>query len=349
MPMPISYDDYQNGVEYFTFSPVSIERYAQSLQQQYQQQQQQHHGQAVDISTQQQESIQNNSYGKRKHENSGDNFDIKRRHVSHVSGYQQSLTPPQTPGNGNGTGYSQQQYTWPMYQYDLTSPQDNHQGSLRRLLPKNLQESSPPQISGYTNRYQVRTMSLQYPSYVNSNNVTNVNRNISPGLHFLYEKSLNCVRRWRENGLTVQLFYCVVCQLPTDDEERLKTHIETFHSRTVLGGQLHCDKCEEIFNNEDDFLQHTASHHKNSTTCNGCGVEFPNKTSLSSHEPECFECRPYKCEHCAKRFILSARLKHHRQYCSSAPTPPTFTCKVCSKQFHKQDSYLEHVPIHAYM
>ena len=293
--MPISYDDYQNGVEYFTFSPVSIERYAQSLQQQQYQQQQQLGQAGLDLSggsPQQQEHVLDNSYGKRKHENTSDNFDIKRRHVSHVSGYQQSLTPPQTPGNGNGTGYSQQ-YTWPMYQYDLTSPQDNNQGRLRRLLPKNL-ESSSPQITGYTNRYQVRTMSVQYPTFANnSNTMSHVNRNISPGLHFLYEKSLNCVRRWRENGLTVQLFYCVVCQLPTDDEERLKAHIETFHNRTILGGQLHCDKCEEIFNNEDDFLQHTASHLKNSTKCNGCGRSF---ASLKTHLTQTIQCQEFQVE-----------------------------------------------------
>ena len=151
---------------------------------------------------------------------------------------------------------------------------------------------------------------------------------MSAALSFLYEKSLGSVRRWRENGLTVQLFYCVVCSFPADSEERMKTHIESLHQDLSRGGQ------EGL---EPGLHQ-----------CKGCSKELPSKTGLERHQEECSQYRPYRCEHCGRTFLLSARLKHHRGQCQAGPRPAAWQCKVCSKQFARKDVYLLHLPVHAF-
>ena len=315
--MPGCYDEFHNVGEYFNFSPAAVERLT-------------HHHNTQEISP----GYVFTGNNKRKIDAVEANYDFNQQLL---------LTPPQTPMSQQ---YQQTRVdTWAsdvyqMYQYNMTSPTDNP-AKFRKILPRHESENT-----GY---YQVN---LQFQSYNNSNNSLNGNINsntFSPGLHFLYEKSLNSVRRWRENGLTVQLFYCVVCGLPTDDEERMKRHIELHHGKCVSGGQLHCTKCNDVFNNEDSFLSHTATNHKDESVCKGCTREFENIDILEKHQKQCVEYSPYRCEYCGAGFVINIRLKSHRNSCESSRTPPTFSCKVCSKQFSKKAKYTEHLPIHAFM
>ena len=163
---------------------------------------------------------------------------------------------------------------------------------------------------------------------------------VSAALSFLYEKSLGSVRRWRENGLTVQLFYCVVCSFPADSEERMKAHIETLHQDLASRGTAR---------GSQELLEPTTTTSPGVHRCKGCSKELPSKAGLERHEEECPQYRPYRCEYCGRTFMISARLKHHRRNCLSAPEPPKFICKVCNKQFTDKGKYFEHIPVHAFM
>ena len=347
MPMPVSAEDYQNVGEYFTFSPVSIERYHQQniLHQQQQQQQYPRATTALNPGN----SNTSPHFGKRKFDEleSVDNFDPRGYHVS------QTLTPPQTPA-GHPHVYQRSaclDTSYPGYQQQ-SSPQDfGHVSKVRRITTGHQQQNEQQ-------HYQMVSVNgvgfqIKYPSdldNINSNGNNSGNKNINnPGINFLYEKSLNNAQRWRENGLTVQLFYCIVCQFPCDDDGTMKSHIESLHGNIVAGGHLHCSPCSQMFYSEDTFLQHSASHYQSSTDCKGCGGGFTSKESLRKHEEHCNQCRPYRCEYCDRGFILIARLKHHRRNCLSAPEPPKFICKVCNKQFTDKGKYFEHVPVHAFM
>lgn len=56
-----------------------------------------------------------------------------------------------------------------------------------------------------------------------------------------------------------------------------------------------------------------------------------------------------RCSWCGRRYVLEARLRHHKQECSSSPNTTKFTCKVCSKVFYNHQKYIDHVPIHSFM
>ena len=162
---------------------------------------------------------------------------------------------------------------------------------------------------------------------------------VSAALSFLYEKSLGSVRRWRENGLTVQLFYCVACSFPADSEERMKAHIETLHQDLASRGTAR---------GSQELLEPTTTTSPGVHRCKGCSKELPSKAGLERHQEECSQYRPYRCEYCGRTFMISARLKHHRSQCQAGPRPPSFQCKVCSKQFVRKDVYLLHLPVHAF-
>ena len=129
---------------------------------------------------------------------------------------------------------------------------------------------------------------------------------MSQALSFLFEKSLGSVRRWRENGITIQVFYCAVCDCPTDNEERLRTHIETFHadhsslspSRT---GVYQCTTCDQTCPDEESLARHKLIHASiispnEKCKCKGCGRNFATPDSLANHETDCSLYRPYRCE-----------------------------------------------------
>ena len=306
---------------------------------------QQHQDQKVKIAENPENSDPSQQYSKRKfaHNEIIDKFDPHPCLVSHT------LTPPQTPV---GQMYQGSKYaatcldtSYPEYQHVISLQDEKNYGHVskrRRILTQHPQH--------YVQMVSVNGVGFQikYQSDLDSSNSNSKNIN-NPGISFLYEKSLNNAQRWRENGLTVQLFYCIVCQFQCDDDERMKSHIECIHGGIVAGGHLHCNPCNQIFYSEDTFLKHSASHYQSSTDCKGCGKGFTSQESLKEHTEHCHESRPHVCEYCDRRFLLSARLKHHRRNCSQAPEPSKFVCKVCNKHFKYHDKYVEHVPIHAFM
>jgi len=125
---------------------------------------------------------------------------------------------------------------------------------------------------------------------------------MSQALSFLFEKSLGSVRRWRENGITIQIFYCTVCQCPTDSEERLRTHIETFHRDLSSlspspSGVYQCKECDQICADEASLARHKLIHVTTGSPkerCKGCGRGFSNQESLANHEKDCSLYRPYR-------------------------------------------------------
>jgi len=190
----------------------------------------------------------------------------------------------------------------------------------------------------------------------------------SIAMETLIEKSLNNVRRWRENGKTLQVYYCCLCSSPTDTVDRMKSHIRLLHdpnnkishqkykdddsqNQDELDGRWECSECQQICSSPSNLSRHQLLHtgRGGGERCGGCGRTLPTPSALQTHQMECKEAKPYRCDWCGKRYVLDARLRHHKQECSLSPNTTKFTCKVCSKIFYNQQKYAEHVPIHSFM
>merc|ERR1712037_67117 len=162
-----------------------------------------------------------------------------------------------------------------------------------------------------------------------------------PLVTLLMEKTLGSVRRWRENGATIQVFYCCVCSMPIESEDAVVKHVSSQHGHC---GQ-ECSECGEDCEDEEGVARHALIHKKN--VCRGCGKKFNTVELLGFHEKECLQCRPHRCDYCGQGFILAARLKHHRRGCHANPSPSPHSCKVCYRSFPSSKGLATHVPIHA--
>merc|ERR1719319_1225931 len=136
-----------------------------------------------------------------------------------------TLTPPQTPQ----TPQTPQpfHFTFPTQTFHFPQTlQDDQMSHQRKLLPKPSPSSSHPLApSHYSHPYgQAPHRAPQPPQ-------APVPPSPQPPSHLTYlmEKSLGSVRRWRENGSTIQVFYCAVCAMMLDTEERVVRHITSRH------------------------------------------------------------------------------------------------------------------------
>ena len=66
------------------------------------------------------------------------------------------------------------------------------------------------------------------------------------------------------------MFYCSICDLPTDSEENLTMHIKRMH---------------------------TGGRKKEQYSCRACGKLFDKIESMNFHEKSCDIFRPYRCEY----------------------------------------------------
>lgn len=64
------------------------------------------------------------------------------------------------------------------------------------------------------------------------------------------------------------MFYCCLCGLPTDSEERLQRHLAVCSNTPPLQ-ELQCRACRSV---------------------------FPGQEELSNHQQDCNIFRPYRCE-----------------------------------------------------
>ena len=333
MSVSAGFDEFQQYSDILSFSPLAVERFSENLMKE------QTRGQDIPGIIVSPTQHNNNKRKRYSHENAPEvkrqarvrPLDLGTTQVepqmssSALTPYcssSLSLTPPLTPHMAVQSYFPPQGYGLNS-QTQLQNQASYFQYDFTRVSPGYQQESGPPSGRVFPkfvyDEPQVQQQPLVQPQ------ARGRPQSVSAALSFLYEKSLASVRRWRENGLTVQLFYCAVCQLPVDCEERVRSHIETAHVHQGVQGAGQ------------------QGHH-----CKGCGKEMGSQQAVDRHQEECGLYRPYRCEFCGKTFIISARLKHHRVTCQAAPAPAAQQCKVCCKKFSRRDQYLLHLPVHAF-
>ena len=289
MPVSAGFDEYQQYSDILSFCPSAVERFSENVMKEKNSSAGEF-SQLI-VSPEQQNNNKRKSY-------SLEAPPVKRQRVQPLE-----LRESQAPSFSAYSAFSDSSLS-------LTPPLTPH---LSSYLPAFSLQTHHQDPASYF-QYDLGQVS---PSYRGQGQVK------SAAINFLYEKSVSNVRRWRENGLTVQLFYCAVCQLPVDSEERLRTHIQTRH-------------------------QDGQSQDRGGMECKGCGKEFISEQAVDRHQQECALYRPYRCQYCARTFLLSVRLRHHQLSCQAGPNPAGLQCKVCCKKFSRRDNYLLHLPVHAF-
>ncbi|MBZ3883028.1 Zinc finger protein 772 [Sciurus carolinensis] len=150
------------------------------------------------------------------------------------------------------------------------------------------------------------------------------------------EEAFTCTTEGNDSSILVQ-------QEDTHNEENSSRDTEL--AEAIGTEQIHkCSKCGEIFNHQDNLLQHQKSHTREKPyKCNECGKLFGYKSSLIVHQRIHLGVRPYKCAQCGKSFIrISSLVKHHIVHTEERP----FECNECGKTFRRKDILGKHQKIH---
>jgi uncharacterized Zn-finger protein len=103
-----------------------------------------------------------------------------------------------------------------------------------------------------------------------------------------------------------------------------------------------CD-CKLTFKTEWQLKRHLEGHNVKEYTCQICGKNFKDSTTLKQHSYVHSETRNFPCDQCEKRFKTSSNLLHHKPV-HNKETP--FKCSICGKGFKLKSYMKSHELIH---
>lgn len=177
------------------------------------------------------------------------------------------------------------------------------------------------------------------------------------------------------DGSIDRTYHCQFCKEIFESYKALKGHLIVSHLTLKVYKCVQVG-CSKMFEELDDFLEHTQSHKKVEYRCHVCGEAFSTLSDLGLHQYShsidktksadkyyfCSVCKSsfsnlkalqhhmdttthdYTCPHCNKIFLIERFLRRHlKTHASSAK----FACDDCGKAFKTEQYLANHKLIHS--
>ncbi|KAI8431757.1 hypothetical protein MSG28_016194 [Choristoneura fumiferana] len=139
---------------------------------------------------------------------------------------------------------------------------------------------------------------------------------LPPGKHGLHLREAGDLsQRHMQRHRNVKHYQCLVCRSKFSNDNSLKVHMKTIHSREK---PYECTTCDSKFNNGGELKKHQKKHSElKQRTCTVCNTKFSSKSYLQIHQRIHTGEKPYGCSTCESKFsrksLLIVHMKIHSQ------------------------------------
>ena len=145
-------------------------------------------------------------------------------------------------------------------------------------------------------------------------------------------------------------FVCRQCpegaQKRYGSEKGYQFHVQTVHLKVEKKYQ--CIYCAKWFHRKQNWEKHQRVHDgKKPYKCDHCGKRFGVRSSLKVHVDNVhLRMKSHQCSYCGKMFATSNGMKSHAVHRHNAEEFANWKCTLCPKQFYVKSRYLDHVKAH---
>ena len=139
-------------------------------------------------------------------------------------------------------------------------------------------------------------------------------------------------------------YECPYCTITSSTYPSFKTHLRQHQTEKCY--RCIAPNCSKMFQDLEQFLEHTQEHKDRQFRCHLCSAKFTDLGQLNLHsyshltDEQTREKQVFQCGKCKNRYTSAEALDHHLQ-----TTPHSYTCELCDKEFTAERFLRKHLVI----
>ena len=139
-------------------------------------------------------------------------------------------------------------------------------------------------------------------------------------------------------------YECPYCTITSSTYPGFKTHLRQHQTEKCY--RCIAPNCSKMFQDLEQFLEHTQEHKDRQFRCHLCSAKFTDLGQLNLHsyshltDEQTREKQVFQCGKCKNRYTSAEALDHHLQ-----TTPHSYTCELCDKEFTAERFLRKHLVI----
>ena len=149
----------------------------------------------------------------------------------------------------------------------------------------------------------------------------------------------------RQEQISVTNCYeCPYCTTTSSTYPSFKTHLRQHETEKCY--RCIAPNCSKMFQELEQFLEHTREHKDRQFRCHVCSAKFDDMSHLNLHsyshltDEQTREKQVFTCGKCKNKYTSAEALDHHME-----TTPHSYTCELCDKEFTAERFLRKHLVI----